>query len=171
MAGRLFLVGDPWIRVEPLSLFVRTADVLADAPSVRVGCGVANRSPRACRVGVRWAILDDQGRVLVARDRSETDVAPGGRAEIETSFHVRGIRLWSPDSPVLYRVRCEVVEGNRVWHAIEERFGFRSAEFRPEEGFHLNGERLQLRGVNRHESIPVSGTPCLATSTARTPSS
>ncbi len=37
-----------------------------------------------------------------------------------------------------------------------QRFGFREAEFKPD-GFFLNGRRLPLRGLNRHQSYPHVG--------------
>ena len=39
---------------------------------------------------------------------------------------------------------------------LATRFGFRTAEFRPE-GFFLNGRKVTLRGLNRHQSLPYVG--------------
>ena len=38
----------------------------------------------------------------------------------------------------------------------EVRFGFREARFTPE-GFFLNGRRVKLRGLNRHQTYPYVG--------------
>ena len=65
---------------------------------------------------------------------------------------IENIRPWSPDGPALYRL--ELSTGN---DRMELEIGFRNAEFRQGTGFFLNGERLDLRGVNRHESIPGFG--------------
>ncbi|MBU0936106.1 MAG: glycoside hydrolase family 2 protein, partial [Spirochaetes bacterium] len=68
---------------------------------------------------------------------------------------IEGLMLWSVDDPYLYKLDVSVQSGG-----LEDRFslhyGFRSAEFRPE-GFFLNGRRLQLRGLNRHQSWPYVG--------------
>ncbi len=37
-----------------------------------------------------------------------------------------------------------------------ERFGFRQIAFTPD-GFHLNGQKIKLRGLNRHQSFPLRG--------------
>ena len=58
--------------------------------------------------------------------------------------------LWSPQKPSLYR--CEVtlksVHGPMI---VRERFGLRTFEFVKGGPFKLNGERLLIRGTQRHE--------------------
>jgi beta-galactosidase len=58
--------------------------------------------------------------------------------------------LWSPDHPALYSctVRLKSVHGTT---AVTERFGIRSFEFVKNGPFKLNGERLLIRGTQRHE--------------------
>ena len=44
-----------------------------------------------------------------------------------------------------------------VVHEITERIGFRTIEFRPEDGVYLNGTRLLVKGINRHCFDPETG--------------
>ena len=68
-----------------------------------------------------------------------------------------GIRRWSPDSPVLYDLTVSLQdEGGKELDERRLRLGFRDAEFR-EDGFRLNGEKLILRGLDRHQSFPYAG--------------
>jgi beta-galactosidase len=46
--------------------------------------------------------------------------------------------------------------GSAVLDEVEYRIGFREAQVRPD-GFFLNGKRVQLRGLNRHQSFPYVG--------------
>ena len=46
-------------------------------------------------------------------------------------------------------------------HTLARRIGFRDASFQPD-GFYLNGERLQLFGLNRHQLYPYAGMAMLA---------
>ena len=59
--------------------------------------------------------------------------------------------LWTLEYPHLYKVVLNY--GDAVYEANT---GFRSAVFR-EDGFYLNGEKLKLRGLNRHQSYPYVG--------------
>jgi len=66
-------------------------------------------------------------------------------------------KLWTPDSPYLYTARVRVIDREqRVYDEKCLRFGLRTAEFRAD-GFYLNGERLKLRGLNRHQSYAYVG--------------
>lgn len=67
------------------------------------------------------------------------------------------IHYWDVEQPVLYF--AEVLLCRRGGKIIDERrvrFGFRDIDFR-EDGFYLNGRRLKLLGLNRHQSFPYIG--------------
>ena len=63
---------------------------------------------------------------------------------------------WTVDAPKLYTLQAELLKGGAVLDRQEVRFGYRTAEFRAD-GFYLNGEKLFLRGLNRHQSYPYIG--------------
>lgn len=63
---------------------------------------------------------------------------------------------WTVESPKLYTLRAELLKGGEILDRQEVRFGYRTAEFRAD-GFYLNGEKLFLRGLNRHQSYPYFG--------------
>lgn len=63
---------------------------------------------------------------------------------------------WTVDAPKMYTLRAELLKGGAVLDRQEVRFGYRTAEFRAD-GFYLNGEKLFLRGLNRHQSYPYIG--------------
>jgi len=78
----------------------------------------------------------------------------------ETAFpicfdNLTDIELWDTENPVLYQVRVSIIDP-----AIEDTFvfktGFRDINF-SNDGFFLNGSRLQLIGINRHQSYPYVG--------------
>ncbi|MGL5956274.1 MAG: glycoside hydrolase family 2 TIM barrel-domain containing protein [Brevinema sp.] len=61
------------------------------------------------------------------------------------------ITLWSLDNPTLYQIIVSIEEDES-----HRSFGFREAVFTPE-GFYLNGVKIKLRGLNRHQSFPYKG--------------
>ncbi len=68
-----------------------------------------------------------------------------------------GVKRWSPGEPNLYTLTVTLLDGEGgVLDERSVRLGFREAEFRAE-GFFLNGERLILRGLDRHQSFPYTG--------------
>ena len=66
--------------------------------------------------------------------------------------------LWSPETPYLYIVEIQVLDGNRPVDGGMVRAGIRKAEFRGKDGFWLNGKPYhQLVGGNRHQDFAYMG--------------
>lgn len=66
------------------------------------------------------------------------------------------VRLWDIESPALYDLRAELIKDGEVIDALTRRAGFRTAEFR-KDGFFLNGRKVKIRGLNRHQCYPYVG--------------
>ncbi len=75
---------------------------------------------------------------------------------LSNSFEVSDVLLWGLDQPNLYTLSAELMIAEKAIDETVCRFGFREAKFTPE-GFFLNGERVKLRGLNRHQSYPYVG--------------
>ena len=70
----------------------------------------------------------------------------------EFELKLKGAKPWSVDEPNLYILRAEIEGGS----SKETFFGFRTAVFKTD-GFYLNGKKLFIRGLNRHQSYPYIG--------------
>ncbi len=66
------------------------------------------------------------------------------------------INLWDIDSPHLYVLQLTLIKENQVIDKHDIRFGFREAKFL-QNGFYLNGKKVKIRGLNRHQSFPYVG--------------
>jgi hypothetical protein len=64
---------------------------------------------------------------------------------------------WTPETPELYYAVFSLISGNKVLHTVKERFGFRTVEVRPGDGFYINGQKVMIRGINRHSFRPETG--------------
>ena len=69
---------------------------------------------------------------------------------------VKDVKLWNTTSPSLYEIETAICIGDRIIDKHVTTAGFRKMEFK-NEGFYLNGRRIQLRGLNRHQSYPYVG--------------
>jgi hypothetical protein len=70
-------------------------------------------------------------------------------------------KLWTAETPNLYRVIVRLKEQGKTIHEISQRFGFRTFEVRDGDGLYLNGRRVVLKGCDRHSFWPDSGR-CLS---------
>lgn len=86
-----------------------------------------------------------------------TSIPSGGTGRVKLATRVEAPRLWTAETPQLYRVRLRLLRGQESVHTRAERFGFRTFEVRPGEGLFLNGVRIMLKGVNRHSFRPETG--------------
>jgi len=71
--------------------------------------------------------------------------------------HFTGVRLWNPEQPNLYNVTISIKEGAEIIHIIKQRFGFRTAELREDDGIYVNGKKVIFKGVCRHSEWPETG--------------
>ena len=69
---------------------------------------------------------------------------------------VENVELWDVEHPTLYQVKTELIVDDKVMDVYEVRAGFRNVRFE-KDGFYLNGKKLKIRGLNRHQSYPYVG--------------
>lgn len=74
----------------------------------------------------------------------------------ELTMSLKDVALWSLSNPVLYYCKITLLNKSHILDEKIVRFGFREAEFLPD-GFYLNGEKIKIRGLNRHQSYPYVG--------------
>ncbi|MFV0466686.1 MAG: glycoside hydrolase family 2 TIM barrel-domain containing protein [Lachnospiraceae bacterium] len=71
--------------------------------------------------------------------------------EDDTKFEIKGIRLWSAESPNLYDLEIHILdEENKIVEVVKEKIGLRRFELK-NKIMHLNNTPISFRGVNRHE--------------------
>ncbi|MDD7638027.1 MAG: glycoside hydrolase family 2 TIM barrel-domain containing protein, partial [Clostridiales bacterium] len=80
----------------------------------------------------------------------------GSGMRVELRFPIEKAKLWDVENPNCYEVKTELVLGGETLDEQVVVTGFRSAVFK-EDGFYLNGKKLKLRGLNRHQSYPYVG--------------
>ena len=68
---------------------------------------------------------------------------------------ISGVKLWDLDNPYLYTLRTTVKVNNETEEYFT-RFGFKESIF-TKEGFFLNGKKVKLIGLNRHQGYPYMG--------------
>lgn len=75
----------------------------------------------------------------------------------KVSFEIKNPALWSHEDPYLYTVVISTKNGDETSEVIVDRLGFRSIDIK-DAVVYLNGHKLKLRGMNRHESDPDTGS-------------
>ena len=152
LCGEVWLVEKSTVFFPWRSLIITTPEVNADRAIVDVVSGVVGHG--AGREARAQATITDAGGKTIAETG---EVLPGLTDSFSFHIEVPSPSLWSPDEPNLYRIDMDLFIDGEVVDSQHERFGIREFRFDENQGFSLNGERLQLRGVNRHQDFPGLG--------------
>ena len=113
---------------------------------------------------IRFRLLTDAARVHAVIRHPEDGVLFDGELELTREGDYRfsqtlsfgHVRPWDHGTPELYHVLL-TVEGNGSTQYIPYATGFRRMEMGKDKVMYLNGKRLMIRGVNRHEWNPERG--------------
>ncbi|HEX7540693.1 MAG TPA: glycoside hydrolase family 2 TIM barrel-domain containing protein [Anaerolineales bacterium] len=132
----------------------------ADSSIVTATITVNNTSGETLTGTITANLLeDDSGQaVLDAPVSSSVSVSAGGSADIQMTATLASPKLWHFDHPNLYLWSASLIAADgQVLHKDEVTIGIRSVELK-NGYFYLNGERVRLVGVTRHEDYPGLGS-------------
>jgi beta-galactosidase len=129
--------------------YVTTPHADSAGADVVVRSRVENDYSSARSGTLRTAVLDGAG-TEVARSETPISLAPGQKTEVEQRLEVASPRLWSVESPTLYMLRTELLDGRQAVDAVVTPFGIRTTAWDKDRGFLLNGRPVKLNGVNLH---------------------
>ncbi len=139
---------------------VTTPQVSESAATVHVAVRVHNDYRDSRTAAAKVQILDPSGKIVADKSLT-TALAAGEEKNVEFTLDpISHPALWSVDSPKLYSAHVEVDDGATPSDAESATFGLRWYEFKANDGFFLNGKRIELRGMNRHQDYPASATHC-----------
>ena len=112
----------------------------------RLNIEVSLENPTKGRVPiVRNTLIDPNGKIV------------GKSSGLKSVINVSKPKLWSCETPNIYKVRTEVVVNNKVVDTYETTTGFRDFKFDSQIGFWLNGKNFKLNGVCEHHDFGCLG--------------
>ena len=151
----VWLVKTAPVHVGQWGTTVTTPLVSAEAATVTMRVTVANHGPAVTAV-VKTALRF--GETEVATLPIQTLALPAdGKADASGQVVVAHPRLWSTTNPDRYTAVTTVEVGGTIVDRYETPFGIRSIAFTADNGFFLNGQRVQLRGVCNHHDLGALG--------------
>jgi len=107
------------------------------------------------KVTIKTDIEGEGELVCMITDISTGNVLFAEPCEKDAEITVPEAELWTLDDPKLYELSMTLRNGDKE-DAFTTKFGFRDAVFKTD-GFYLNGEKIKLRGLNRHQCWPYVG--------------
>jgi beta-galactosidase len=162
-------------RIAPWGVFVSTPEITDDEALVRVDTIVESSQATAapCVLTTRIHLADEEGEpagpAVATADACEISPGPihGQQVLRSQTLRLASPRRWDITAPHRYVAVCQLRLDDVVVDALATPFGVRSIEFKPDDGFHLNGRRVPIQGVCLHHDLGALGAAFDATAAAR----
>lgn len=124
--------------------------------SISLHTTIKNRSGRKQTISALTRIYDHRNKEVAKTTeyKVETDTF---ETRLVSGVLIANPRLWSVDSPVLYKAVTQLFQGGRLIDNYETRFGIRSFYFDTARGFFLNDKPLKILGVCMHHDLGALG--------------
>lgn len=123
--------GGPGIRVTP--------EIAGKDAKVEVEVFITNKEADQ---KIEYMLKDAEGNVVAETTSSDTKV----------DLNIENVHLWhGRKGPYLYTAEVKLMKDEDILDNVVTRFGCRTFQIDPDNGFILNGEEYPLRGVSRHQ--------------------
>lgn len=134
-------------------VFAKPVNVLDEKRRVEIASTINAGERLPAHVRLEAVLLD--GGHEIART-SESATIEQSTQEVKLTLDRPDIALWDVEHPRLYDLVVTLFMNGEPLHDYHTRIGFRDARFEVD-GFFLNGKRLRLFGLDRHELYPYVG--------------
>lgn len=157
------LVKTNQVHVAHWGVFVTTPVVSAELAEAQVRMSIRNNlsEPFEGTVKVDLYELKAQGQLgkKVASSSKRTLMLPAhGSGADSVILSVNAPRLWSLEQTNRYVARVSLFKGRKCIDRYDAPFGFRTIAFTHDNGFLLNGKRVQIKGTCNHHDLGALGT-------------
>lgn len=148
---RLRIVGDVFIE----NVFARPGGIMDEQKSLDVTMHIINKNKTRQEINLALKLIKDGCEIAKTNVAAAIDGAC--KSSIEAVFtQLANIELWDVDSPQLYELEVNLHAEDEPVDSYDVRIGFRDA-WTKEDGFYLNGRKIKIRGLNRHQFYPYVG--------------
>ena len=149
------LVTNP-IHINVWGTYITTPIVKQEYADVRINSSIKNETTEKSEIKVEQIIFDFEGKE-VGRKSIENSISNGKSKDFELTLQVTNPQLWDTKNPQLYTTKTNVFKNGNLIDSNITTFGIRTIGFTANDGFHLNGKRVQLKGVNLHSDLGPLG--------------
>ncbi len=150
------LVKTDQIHVDIWGTQVTTPIVENTSADVRIINTLENATTEQQEIRVENIVLNPAGSELKKLD-SKLTLKPGEKRDVEQTVTLYRPERWDIQNPALHTVKTLVYKNNILCDDTQVNFGVRTFKFTGDDGFHLNGQRVQLKGVCLHHDQGLLG--------------
>jgi len=132
-----------------------TLDAAYRAGELTVDLEMANQGDEPSTLTIEASLLDPQGTRLRSWNEA-AQMTPGATEWVRLEATVPEVLPWSAETPSLYTFELAIRSSDGPPQVVRQKIGFRTVEM-ADGLLKVNGQAIELRGVNRHEHDPETG--------------
>lgn len=140
------------------NILVKIPEVSKENAKIQLETKLVNHSLENKNTLVSIDIFDHESNSIKTLNK-KLSLKPSETKSLKFEYQVKNPKLWSPDSPNLYRIEASISDqkSEKLLDVFDTKVGFRWFEIDAENGFFLNGKPLKLIGANRHQDFQGLG--------------
>ncbi len=135
----------------PLYGTYATTEVGKNSATVNIETTILNQGEPNAAARLQSILVDDNGTTVGSITSSPLQFNSNDKKTLRQQIRLSTPRLWSPESPTLYKVFQLVLSGTTAVDRTETTIGIRTVRFDKDNGFLLNGKRVEIKGVCCHQ--------------------
>jgi beta-galactosidase len=136
--------------------YITTPKITDNSATINVQTTVENHRKSKAKPNIEVTLIDPDGKSVAALTAAGT-IPANGSGDINQTFVIPNPQRWDINTPKIYSVETIVREGNKIVDSDTTTFGIREFQFTVDDGFHLNGRRVQIKGVCLHHDQGALG--------------
>lgn len=140
-------------------VYISQENVTSKSADVKVKIKVDNKTGSTQTAKVVTTIYEMHGKGVKAKQEMPVTLPPQGRQIFSQQFALKNPHLWQGlDDPYLYKVVTQVYHNNQLVDEVIQPLGLRHFELKTADGMYLNGKKVPMYGVCRHQDWWGVGT-------------
>ncbi|NBP68339.1 MAG: beta-galactosidase, partial [Cytophagia bacterium] len=162
----VWLVKTNPLHVGQWGTYITSKNVSATSAEINLEVSIDNDSESATNIEISTQIFETNsdgkkyGKPVISFSSIKVTVDAKKNEKSNHSVTMKTPKLWGPPPnqvPNLYVAVTTLKHNKKIIDVYETTFGIRAIEFNPDKGLLVNGERIQIKGVNQHHDLGALG--------------
>ena len=135
-----------------------TSELNGENAELTIRTTVENQYPQTSTFVIAQTLFDSQNHVVLTRKDDPLSLKGNQENIFFQKLMITKPTLWSLENPYLYHLETNIISNGQTVDSYTTNIGIRTVKFDPNEGFLLNGKRVEIKGTNNHQDHAGVGT-------------
>ncbi len=154
----VWLIKTASLHIPKYGAYIRTKSIDGNKATLAIETKVSNGGESVGRFDLESIIMDNHGKILGSTSAGGSKLNPDEEKTVSQTISVDHPELWSLEKPYIYKLVSIVKSGDKVVDRVETNFGIRTLRWDKDNGFFLNGKRVEIKGTCNHQDYAGVGT-------------